>query len=89
MSAYQLIPITSDIAVPPRNATIDSFMDTVDADYLAQFGYTKDQVRQKMTLFSPPRRILGNIHEEHNLGDILRTPMCTPWRTPPTMTAFR
>ena len=45
MSAYELIPITSDIAVhAATQQTIDSFMDTVDTDYLARFGYTKDQV---------------------------------------------
>ena len=42
---YQLIPITSDIpADAETQEVIDRFMDTVDEDYLAQFGYTKDQV---------------------------------------------
>ena len=72
MSAYELIPITSDIAVhAATQQTIDSFMDTVDTDYLARFGYTKDQVLAENNIVFSTQKDLENIHEEHNLGDII------------------
>lgn len=72
MSAYALIPITSDIAVhAATQQTIDSFMDTVDTDYLARFGYTKDQVLAENDIVFSTQKDLENIHEEHNLGDII------------------
>ena len=72
MSAYELIPITSDIAAhAATQQTIDSFMDTVDTDYLARFGYTKDQVLAENDIVFSTQKDLENIHEEHNLGDII------------------
>ena len=72
MSAYELIPITSDIAVhAATQQTIDSFMVTVDTDYLARFGYTKDQVLAENDIVFSTQKDLENIHEEHNLGDII------------------
>ena len=72
MSAYELIPITSDIAVhAATQQTIDSFMDTVDTDYLARFGYTKDQVLAENDIVFSTQKDLENIHEDHNLGDII------------------
>ena len=72
MSAYELIPITSDIAVhAATQQTIGSFMDTVDTDYLARFGYTKDQVLAENDIVFSTQKDLENIHEEHNLGDII------------------
>lgn len=72
MSAYELIPITSDIPVhAATQQTIDSFMDTVDTDYLARFGYTKDQVLAENDIVFSTQKDLENIHEEHNLGDII------------------
>lgn len=72
MSAYELIPITSDIAVhAATQQTIDSFMDTVDTDYLARFGYTKDQVLAENDIVFSTQKDLENIHKEHNLGDII------------------
>lgn len=72
MSAYELIPITSDIAVhAATQQTIDSFMDTVDTDYLARFGYTKDQVLAENDIVFSTQKDLENVHEEHNLGDII------------------
>lgn len=72
VSAYELIPITSDIAVhAATQQTIDSFMDTVDTDYLARFGYTKDQVLAENDIVFSTQKDLENIHEEHNLGDII------------------
>lgn len=72
MSAYELIPITSDIAVhAATQQAIDGFMDTVDTDYLARFGYTKDQVLAENDIVFSTQKDLENIHEEHNLGDII------------------
>ena len=72
MSAYELIPITSDIAVhAATQQAIDSFMDAVDTDYLARFGYTKDQVLAENDIVFSTQKDLENIHEEHNLGDII------------------
>ena len=72
MSAYELIPITSDIAVhTAAQQAIDGFMDTVDTDYLARFGYTKDQILAENDIVFSTQKDLENIHEEHNLGDII------------------
>lgn len=49
MKEYKLTPIETDIA---ENAAtqeeINSFMATVDTDYLAQFGFTREQVLAEM-----------------------------------------
>ena len=69
---YQLIPITSDIpADAETQEVIDRFMDTVDEDYLAQFGYTKDQVLAENDVVFSNLEDLGKVHTEHNLGDII------------------
>lgn len=69
---YQLIPITADIpADVETQEVIDRFMDTVDEDYLAQFGYTKDQVLAENDVVFSNLKDLGKVHTEHNLGDII------------------
>lgn len=69
---YQLIPITSDIpADAETQEVIDRFMDTVDEDYLAQFGYTKDQVLAENDVVFSNLEDLGKVHTEHNLGDLI------------------
>lgn len=69
---YQLIPITSDIPADAQTQeVIDRFMDTVDEDYLAQFGYTKDQVLAENDVVFSNLKDLGKVHTEHNLGDII------------------
>lgn len=49
MKEYKLTSIETDIA---ENAAtqeeINSFMATVDTDYLAQFGFTREQVLAEM-----------------------------------------
>ncbi len=45
MTSYELIPVSEDIE--PDQATqerIDALMDTVDTNYLTNFGYTRDEV---------------------------------------------
>lgn len=72
ISSYQLIPITSDIpADAETQKAIDRFLDTVDEDYLAQFGYTKDQVLAENDVVFSSLKDLGRVHTEHNLGDII------------------
>ena len=72
ISAYQLIPITSDIpADADTQKAIDRFLNTVDEDYLAQFGYTKDQVLAENNVVFSSLKDLGRVHTEHNLGDII------------------
>ena len=46
-------------------------MDTVDEDYLAQFGYTKNQVLAENDVVFSNLKDLGKVHTEHNLGDII------------------
>ena len=69
---YQLIPITADIpADTETQEVIDRFMDTVDEDYLAQFGYTKDQVLAENDVVFSNLKDLEKVHTEHNLGDLI------------------
>lgn len=69
---YELIPITEEIQ-PDAAAQekIDSFMEIVDTTYLAQFGYTRNQVLAQNTVEFCPSSDLYNIHTEHNLGNLL------------------
>ena len=72
LASYGLIPITTDIAPDEETQkTIDGFMDTVDTDYLAGFGYTKDLVLAENDIAFSTQKDLENIHTEHNLGDIM------------------
>ena len=72
ITSYQLLPINAEVAADAATQqTIDRFMDTVDTDYLAQFGYTKDQVLAENDVVFSTQKDLEHIHTEHNLGDIL------------------
>ena len=72
LASYELIPITTDIEPDEETQkTIDGFMDTVDTDYLAGFGYTKDLVLAENDIAFSTQKDLENIHTEHNLGDIM------------------
>jgi len=72
LADYALLPITADVpAGADTQQRIDRFMDTVDTDYLAQFGYTKDQVLAENDVVFSLLKDLGDVHTEHNLGDIL------------------
>lgn len=72
MKEYKLTPIETDIA---ENAAtqeeINSFMATVDTDYLAQFGFTREQVLAENDVAFDSLEDLYNIHTEHNLGDLI------------------
>ena len=72
MKEYKLTSIETDIA---ENAAtqeeINSFMATVDTDYLAQFGFTREQVLAENDVAFDSLEDLYNIHTEHNLGDLI------------------
>lgn len=72
LSSYKLVPVTSDIpADRETQEKVDSFMDTVDEDYLADFGYTREQVLAENEIDFCTQKDLENLHEELNLGDII------------------
>lgn len=72
MTSYELIPITPEIAADAETqAKIDTFMDSVDDDYLADFGYTREQVLAANDVDFCTQKDLENVHEELNLGDIM------------------
>ena len=72
MTDYRLLPLTSDVeADAETQRVIDGFMDTVDTDYLARFGFTKDQVLAENDIVFSTQKDLENLHTEHNLGDII------------------
>ena len=70
--SYELIPVTTDVAQDvDTQARVDEFMSLVDEKYLAQFGYTMDQVLCTNEVPFAGLRDIYNIHEEHNLGSII------------------
>lgn len=72
LTDYQLLPINADIAANAETQRIiDGFMDVVDNDYLARFGYTKDQVLAENDIVFSTQKDLETLHTEHNLGDII------------------
>ena len=72
MEAYELIAITPDIEQDAETqAAVDGFMSMVDEKYLAQFGYTKDQVLCTNEVSFAQQSDLGDLHTELNLGSII------------------
>lgn len=72
MDSYELRPILENIQPDPSaQEKIDSLMEKVDSGYLAQFGYTRDQVLAQNTVPFSTSSDLYEIHTEHNLGNIL------------------
>lgn len=72
MTSYELIPVSEDIE--PDQATqerIDALMDTVDTNYLTNFGYTRDEVLAENDVEFNSLEELETKHEELNLGDIM------------------
>ena len=69
---YTLTPVTTDIAQDAQaQQVVDSFMSLVDTKYLAQFGYTKDQVLCTNEVSFASLRDIYDVHEELNLGSII------------------
>ena len=72
MTSYELIPVSEDIE--PDQATqerIDALMDTVDTNYLTNFGYTRDEVLAENDVEFNSLGEMETKHEELNLGDIM------------------
>ncbi len=69
---YKLTPVTMDIEQDAEaQKVVDGFMSLVNSKYLAQFGYTKDQVLCTNEVQFSQLKDLYNIHEELNLGSII------------------
>ena len=72
MNAYKLIPVTKNVkSDQAAQKQIDKFMDTVDTNYLVNFGYTKDQVLAENDIKFNSLEEMETKHEELNLGDII------------------
>ena len=72
ITEYNLTPVTTDIAQDAQTQQIvDKFMSLVDSKYLAQFGYTKDQVLCTNEVQFASLRDIYEVHEELNLGSII------------------
>lgn len=72
MTEYDLIAITPDIAQDTETQTVvDGFMSLVNEKYLAQFGYTKDQVLCTNEVPFVQQDDVSDLHTELNLGSII------------------
>jgi len=72
LAKYNLIEVTPEIEKDAQTQeAVDQFMSLVDEKYLAQFGYTKDQVLCTNEVSFSALKDLYNIHEELNLGSII------------------
>lgn len=72
LTNYELKLISADIpADEATQARIDDFMAAVDVSYLAQFGYTKDQVLAENDIAFSTLDALSEEHTEHNLGSLI------------------
>ena len=72
MTSYKLVPVSDEIT--PDEATqqrIDALMDTVDTNYLADFGYTREEVLAENDIEFNSLDEMSTKHEELNLGDIM------------------
>ena len=69
---YELKPITMDIVPDAETqAVADRFMDAVNSAYLADFGYTREQILAVNDVNFCSLKALEEEHTEHNLGNIL------------------
>lgn len=69
---YELIPVTEDV---PSDAAaqqkIDEFLSAVDENYLASFGYKREQVLAQNDVKFSDLQSLSTEHTEHNLGSLI------------------
>lgn len=72
LSSYELISVSENIQpdIETQNR-IDELMDTVDTNYLADFGYTRDCVLAQNDIEFNSLDELYSKHEESNLGQII------------------
>ena len=72
ITEYKLVAITPEIEQDAQTqAKVDGFMSLVNEKYLAQFGYTKDQVLCTNEVQFASLRDIYDVHEELNLGSII------------------
>ena len=72
LSSYELIPVSEDVkADKATQERIDAWMDTVDTNYLADFGYTRKEVLAQNDVEFNSLEEMGTEHKELNLGDIM------------------
>ena len=72
LSAYELIPVSENVkADKATQERIDALMDTVDTNYLADFGYTRKEVLAQNDVEFNSLEEMGTEHKELNLGDIM------------------
>ena len=72
MDSYELLPITADIEEDEETkARVESFVESIDSDYLSQFGFTRDQVLATNDIKFSTVDELSGVHTEHNLGNIM------------------
>lgn len=72
LSFYELIPVSEDVkADKATQERIDALMDTVDTNYLADFGYTRKEVLAQNDVEFNSLEEMGTEHKELNLGDIM------------------
>ena len=72
ISKYDLVAITPDIeADEETQKAVDGFMSLVNEKYLAQFGYTKDQVLCTNEVPFVQQSDVEDLHTELNLGSII------------------
>ena len=72
ITEYELVPVTSEIEKDTNTQNVvDEFMSLVNEKYLAQFGYTKDQILCTNEVPFASLRDIYDVHEELNLGSIM------------------
>lgn len=72
MTDYELIEVTTDIAENEETKVqIEALMDSVDANYLSRWGYTRNQVLAQNDIVFSSLDDLSDIHEDHNLGNLM------------------
>ena len=72
LSAYELISVSENVkADKATQERIDALMDTVDTNYLADFGYTRKEVLAQNDVEFNSLEEMGTEHKELNLGDIM------------------
>ena len=72
MTSYKLIPVSDEVrADKTTQERIDALMDTVDSNYLSNFGYTREEVLAENDIKFNSLDEMSTKHEELNLGDIM------------------
>ena len=72
MNTYKLIPVTKNVkSDQAAQKQIDKFMDTVDTNYLSNFGYTREEILAENDIEFNSLSEMETKHEELNLGDII------------------